>query len=47
MPRDVQGEDHFQRDRRNRISQLDDWLKSGLIDRDEYKNLKRRYERDE
>ena len=47
MPRDAQGEDHFQRDRRNRISQLDDWLKSGLIDRDEYKNLKRRYERDE
>ena len=47
MPRDAQGEDHFQRDRRNRISQLDDWLKSGLIDRDEYKTLKRRYERDE
>ena len=47
MPRDAQSEDHFQRDRRNRISQLDDWLKSGLIDRDEYKNLKRRYERDE
>jgi hypothetical protein len=46
-PRDAQSEDHFQRDRRNRISQLDDWLKSGLIDRDEYKNLKRRYERDE
>ena len=47
MPRDAQGEDHFQRDRRNRISQLDDWLKSGLIDRGEYKTLKRRYERDE
>ena len=47
MPRDAQGEDHFQRDRRRRISQLDDWLKSGLIDRDEYKTLKRRYERDE
>ena len=47
MPREAQGEDHFQRDRRRRISQLDDWLKSGLIDRDEYKNLKRRYERDE
>ena len=47
MPRDAQGEDHFQRDRRNRISQLDDWLKSGLIDRDVYKTLKRRYERDE
>ena len=47
MPREAQSEDHFQRDRRRRISQLDDWLKSGLIDRDEYKNLKRRYERDE
>lgn len=47
MPRNVQGEDHFERDRRRRIAQLDDWLKSGLIDRDEYKNLKRRYERDE
>ena len=47
MPREAQGEDHFQRDRRRRISQLDDWLKSGLIDRDEYKNLNRRSERDE
>jgi len=47
MPRDAQGEDHFQRDRRNRISQLDDWLKSGLIDKKEYNVLKKRYERDE
>ncbi len=46
-PRDAQGEDHFQRDRRNRISQLDDWLKSGLIDKKEYNVLKKRYERDE
>ena len=36
-------EDHFQRDRRKRLSQLDDWLKSGLIDRKEYNELKKRY----
>ena len=37
------GEDHFQRDKRKRIEQLDDWLKNGLIDRREYNELKRRY----
>ena len=37
------GEDHFERDKRNRIEQLDDWLKNGLIDRREYNELKRRY----
>jgi len=47
ITRDTHGEDHFQRDRRNRISQLDDWLKSGLIDKKEYNVLKKRYERDE
>ncbi|MBP5239051.1 MAG: hypothetical protein J6Z15_00495, partial [Oscillospiraceae bacterium] len=26
------GEDHLERDKQNRIRQLDDWLKSGLID---------------
>ena len=40
------GEDHLQRDKNNRIRQLDDWLKSGLIDRQEYAVLKDRYERD-
>ena len=40
------GEDHLQRDKINRIRQLDDWLKSGLIDRKEYVVLKDRYERD-
>ena len=30
------GEDHLARDKQNRIRQLDDWLKSGLIDRAEY-----------
>ncbi len=40
------GEDHFQRDKRNRIAQLDEWLRNGLIDRKEYLELKRRYEQD-
>lgn len=36
-------EDHFQRDKRQRIEQLDAWLKNGLIDRKEYNELKHRY----
>ena len=40
------GEDHLQRDKANRIRQLDEWLKIGLIERDEYKILKERYQRD-
>ena len=43
---DHSGEDHFQRDRQTRIRQLDDWLKNGLIDREEYKVLKARFEHD-
>ena len=43
---DHTGEDHFQRDKAQRIRQLDDWLKNGLIDRAEYKVLKARFERD-
>ena len=43
---DHTGEDHFARDRANRIAQLNDWLRSGLIDRNEYRVLKDRYERD-
>ena len=39
------GEDHFQRDKARRIAQLDDWLKIGLIDRDEYRVMRDRYER--
>ena len=39
------GEDHFQRDKVRRIKQLDDWLKNGIIDRDEYRVMKDRYER--
>lgn len=40
------GEDHFQRDKLTRIRQLEEWLKNGLIDREEYKVLKARYEQD-
>ncbi len=43
--RSTDDEDHFQRDRRKRISQLDDWLKCGLINRKEYEELKKRYKR--
>ena len=43
---DYSGEDHFQRNKRKRIEQLDQWLKTGLIDRKEYNELKRRYQED-
>ena len=39
------GEDHFQRDKARRLAQLDDWLKIGLIDRDEDRVMRDRYER--
>lgn len=39
------GEDHFQRDKNRRLAQLDDWLKIGLIDRNEYRVMKDRYQR--
>ena len=38
------GEDHFEHDRQGRIRQLDEWLKNGLIDREEYRELKKRYQ---
>ena len=43
---DHTGEDHFQRDKAQRIRQLDDWLQIGLIDREEYRVLKDRFQRD-
>ena len=43
---DHTGEDHFVRDKAQRIAQLDEWLKNGLIDREEYRVLKDRYQRD-
>ena len=43
---DHTGEDHFARDKAQRIAQLDEWLKNGLVDKDEYRVLKDRYERD-
>lgn len=42
---DQTGDDHFQHDKTQRIKQLDEWLKNGLIDRQEYKVLLARYER--
>ena len=43
----VSGEDHLARDKHRRIAQLDGWLKSGLIDRDEYNALLERFENDQ
>ena len=43
---DHTGEDHFEHDRKRRLQQLNEWLKNGLIDREEYKVLRYRYERD-
>lgn len=44
---ELSGEDHFVRDRNRRIAQLDEWLKNGLIDRQEYMVLKRRFQNDQ
>ena len=44
---ELSGEDHFVRDRQRRISQLDEWLKNGLIDKKEYLVLKNRFENDQ
>ena len=38
--------ENFQRDRQRRIVQLDGFLKNGIIDKEEYKVLLSRYERD-
>ena len=43
---DHTGEDHFARDKAQRIAQLDEWLKNGLVDREEYRVLKDRFQRD-
>lgn len=43
---DHTGEDHFVHDKQQRIAQLDEWLRNGLIDREEYRVLKDRYQRD-
>ena len=44
---ELSGEDHFARDRRRRLQQLDEWLKNGLVDKQEYLVLKQRFERDQ
>ena len=43
---DHSGEDYLAHDKARRIAQLDEWLKNGLIERDEYRILKARYEQD-
>ena len=42
---DNTGEDHFAHDTAQRIAQLDDFLKNGIIDKAEYRTLRERYER--
>ena len=42
-PTDYSETDAMAHDRQRRMKQLDDWLKSGLIDRDEYRRLKDEY----
>lgn len=41
---DNTGEDHFAHDKAQRIAQLDDFLKNGIIDKAEYRTLRERYE---
>ncbi|MBR4473954.1 MAG: hypothetical protein IKS55_09990 [Oscillospiraceae bacterium] len=38
------GEDYQEHDRNQRLQQLDEWLKSGLIDKKEYRELKKKYQ---
>lgn len=40
------GVDHFERDKQQRLRQLDYWLSIGLIERTEYNLLRTRYSRD-
>ena len=42
---DNTGENHFAHDKAQRIAQLDDFLKNGIIDKAEYRTLRDRYER--
>ncbi len=42
---DNTGEDHFAHDKAQRIAQLEDFLKNGIIDKAEYRTLRDRYER--
>ena len=44
---ELSGEDHFVRDRQRRLQQLDEWLKNGLVDKQEYLVLKNRFEHDQ
>jgi ribosomal protein L19E len=40
-------EDYFLRERRDWVSQLDDMLKSGMIDKKEYNELKKQFGQEE
>ena len=40
------GEDHFAHDKAERIKQLDDFLKNGIIDKNEYRIIRERYKND-
>ena len=42
---DNTGEGHFAHDKAQRIAQLDEFLKNGIIDKAEYRTLRDRYER--
>ena len=42
---DNTGEDHFAHDKAQRIAQLDEFLKNGIIGKAEYRTLRDRYER--
>ena len=42
---DNTGEDHFVHDKAQRIAQLEDFLKNGIIDKAEYRTMRDRYER--
>lgn len=43
---DTRWEEYVQRERKKRVSQLDDWLKNGMIDKKEYNELKKRYKKE-
>ncbi len=39
--------DNYERDRNRRISQLDEFLKNGIIEKDEYRILRKKYEQNQ
>ena len=45
-PYSTDGEDYFQRERKNWVAQLDEMMKSGMIDKKEYDELKKQFGQD-